>query len=289
MADTLSKYHPVVSFIFIAGAILLGALIQHPAFVIAGALFSAAHHLMIFGVKSLKKLPLMILAPIAIALINPFFNRDGEHILFRIFGKPYTLEALTYGLCLAGILFTVLAWFDCSRVLLTNDKLIALLGNLIPSLSLLLVMVLGLIPRLINKTKQISHARRSIGKGHTDSKKERLKDGVTLVSALTSWALECSIVTADSMRARGYGSAKRNSFSIYTMSGQDYLVLCAMGISAAFTFIAIMLDQASAAFTPTMSFSPLSWGFAVYCIYLCIPLALYFKEAFLWHFYRSKA
>ena len=85
MADTLSKYHPVVSFIFIAGAILLGALIQHPAFVIAGALFSAAHHLMIFGVKSLKKLPLMMLAPIALALINPFFNRDGEHILFRIF------------------------------------------------------------------------------------------------------------------------------------------------------------------------------------------------------------
>ncbi len=268
---------------------MLGALIQHPAFVIAGALFSAAHHLMIFGVKSLKKLPLMILAPIAIALINPFFNRDGEHILFRIFGKPYTLEAFIYGLCLAGVLFTVLAWFDCSRVLLTNDKLIALLGNLIPSLSLLLVMVLGLIPRLINKTKQISYARRSIGKSHTGSQKDRLKDGVTIVSALTSWALECSIVTADSMRARGYGSAKRNNFSIYKMSTQDYIVLCVMGISAAFTFIAIMLDQTSAAFTPTMSFSPLSWGFGIYCVYLCIPPALHFKEVFLWLFYRSKA
>ena len=35
---------------------------------------------------------------------------------------------------------------------------------------------------------------------------------MSILGALTSWALEGSVVTADSMRSRGYGTSKRTSF-----------------------------------------------------------------------------
>lgn len=49
--------------------------------------------------------------------------------------------------------------------MLTSDKFTALFGNVIPALSLLLVMVLQMIPALTRKAQQILLARRAIGKG----------------------------------------------------------------------------------------------------------------------------
>ena len=35
--------------------------------------------------------------------INPLFNTYGAHILFSVFGRPYTLEALLYGAAIASV------------------------------------------------------------------------------------------------------------------------------------------------------------------------------------------
>ena len=97
--------------------------------------------------------------------INPLFNTYGAHILFSVFGRPYTLEALLYGAAIASVFVVMMLWFGCYNAVMTSDKFTSLFGNLIPALSLLLVMVLRLIPNFIRKTKQIIGARKSIGKG----------------------------------------------------------------------------------------------------------------------------
>ena len=227
----------------------------------------------------------MIPVFLLIALVNPLFNILGQTELFSLFGRPYTLEALYYGAVVGGIFLVMMLWFGCYNVVLTSDKFTSLFGNLIPALSLLLVMVLRLIPGLMRKAVQISGARRSIGKGIGSSRKEQVAGGLTVLSALTDWALEGSVVTADSMRARGYGAAKRTNFRIYRMTASDWVLLGLIAVLAAAT---IFGGDKTAEFIPALQIAPLTWGFGAYCAYLLVPTALHVKEAITWHILRSR-
>ena len=109
-----------------------------------------------------------------------------------------------------------------------------------------------------------------------------------MLGAMTTWALEGSIVTGDSMRARGYGAAKRSSFQLYRMTGTDWTLLTMMAVLLALTVVSACLGQTAAVFVPTMELSPVSWGLPVYTCYLLIPTALHIKESVQWHISRSK-
>ena len=56
MQDAFSKRHPMVNFIFFVGAIGFGVLIQHPAYLTAGFLWSTSYYLLLKGRKGLKML-----------------------------------------------------------------------------------------------------------------------------------------------------------------------------------------------------------------------------------------
>jgi energy-coupling factor transport system permease protein len=184
----------------------------------------------------------------------------------------------------------ILLWFGCYNKVLTSDKFTCLFGSLIPSISLLLVMVFRMVPNFIRKTQQIIGARKSIGKGigETATTKEKLQDGGTVLGALTGWALEGSVVTGDSMRARGYGTAKRSSFMIYRITWADWILLAVMLTLLEVTIVAACSGQFAAEFVPAIELAPISWGLAAYTCYLLIPSALHIKEAIQWHISRSR-
>ena len=290
-SDAFSKRHPAVNFAFFLGAICAAVIIQHPAYLAVGIVSGSCYYLLLHRRKGLRNILSMLPLFLVLTLINPLFNRYGERVLFWYFGRPYTWEALLYGMAISGIFLEMLLWFGCYNAVLTSDKFTALFGNLIPSLSLLLVMVLRLIPNFLRKAAQIAGARKSIGKGAAegDTTREKLEDGMSILGALTSWALEGSVVTADSMRSRGYGTAKRTSFMIYRMTGLDFGLLAAM---AALFGIAVFIGDKSAAFTPILSIAPIGgWnllGLLAYGMFLLLPTALHIKEAIQWHISRSK-
>ena len=288
--DAFSKCHPAVNFLFFVGAIGASVVIQHPAYLLAGIMTGAAYYLLLNGKKGWKMILGMVPLFGFLTAINPLFNTYGETPLFYLFGRPYTLEALAYGAAIAAIFVVMMLWFGCYNKVLTSDKFTSLFGNLIPSISLLLVMVFRMVPNLMRKASQISGARKSIGKGAGEAAttKEKLNDGMTVLGALTSWALEGSVVTGDSMRARGYGAAKRSSFMIYRMTVTDRLLLAGMLVLIALVITAACLGQVAATFTPGFQFAPVSWGIIPYTAYLLIPTALHTKEAFSWHISRSK-
>ena len=288
--DAFSKRHPAVNFVFFLGVIVASALIQHPAYVLAGFVMGAIYYLMLNGSKGLKFLLLLLPLFVFVAAINPLFNTDGQRILRYVFGRPYTLEALIYGAALSGMIVVMILWFGCYNKVLTGDKFTSLFGNLIPAISLLLVMVFRMVPNFIRKARQLAGARKSIGKGAGENAtaKEKVTDGLTLLGALTAWALEGSVVTGDSMRARGYGTAKRSSFMIYRMTLSDWLLMVAMALLLGLTMVAAGLGQMTAAFTPTMEIAPVSWGLFPYTLFLMIPILYYWKEAAQWYISRSK-
>lgn len=288
--DAFSRFHPAVNFLFFVGAIGFGVVFQHPAYMAASIVCGAAYYLLLKGSKGWKlilgTLPMFVL----ITVINPIVNHRGRTVLFYFFGNPYTLEAVCYGMVLGAMFMIMMLWFGCYNVVLTSDKFVCLFGSLIPALSLLLVMVLRLIPSFMRKTKQIIGARNSIGMGGNEgsSLKEKVGAGMTVLSALTDWALEGSIVTADSMRARGYGTAKRTSFRIYNMTAWDWGLLA---LEAAFAGVVLWTGStggAEASFTYQITVSPITPGYVGYWAFLLIPVVIEIKEAVQWRIIRSK-
>jgi energy-coupling factor transport system permease protein len=290
MKDAFSKCHPAVNFLFFAGAIGTSVLIQHPMYLLVGILTGATYYLLLNGRKGWKMLLGMAMLFLFLMAINPLFNTFGETPLCYLFGRPYTLEALRYGAVLGGVFVTMLIWFGCYNKVLTSDKFTSLFGNLIPAISLLLVMVFRMVPNLMRKAAQFAGARKSIGKGAGENAatKEKLSDGMTVLGALTSWALEGSVVTGDSMRSRGYGTAKRSSFMIYRLGITDWTLLIVIPSLLALVIAAACLGQMAATYMPEFYISPPSWGIVPYGIYLLIPIALHTKEAIQWHISRSK-
>lgn len=285
--DAFSRCHPAVNFLFFVAALGCGMVIQHPAYILAGVVSGGLYFCLLYGRRGFSRIGMLLPLPILTAVLNPLINHRGKAVLFLVMGKPYTLEALCYGLTLGGIFLVMMLWFGCYSAVLTSDKFTSLFGSVIPSLSLLLVMVLRLIPAFTRKTKQVLDARRAIGMGaeQTGSIPEKLRSGMTVLSALTSWALEGSIITADSMRSRGYGCGKRTSFRLYRMTGRDWVLLTLIG---ALSCIVLLAGGTDASYTPVMKVAPLGWGFPAYCALLLIPTIFEGKEAAAWRISISK-
>ena len=282
--DAFSGYHPAVVFLFFLAVLGFGVVILHPAFLLAGLVGAFSYYLFLRGRKGLKQILLMMPLFLAVILLNPLVNRGGATVLFLLFGKPYTLEALIYGAVLSGMFLTMILWFSCYSAVMTGDKFTSLFGNLLPSLSLLLVMIFRMVPSLIRKGKQITGARQSIGK-EMNGKTEAMR----VLGCLTTWALEGSIVTADSMRSRGYGSAKRTSFMIYRMSLRDWGLLAAILVLTAALIAVVSAGHATATFTPDWYLAPISpIGLLLYGFLALIPTLLHLQEALSWHISRSK-
>lgn len=287
--DAFSRFHPAVNFVFFVGAIGFGVVLQHPMYLLAGFVCALVYYLMLTGRRGWKLVLGMIPMFILVSALNPLLNTRGNTVLFTYFDRPYTLEALCYGMVLGAMFVLMMLWFGCYNVVLTSDKFVCLFGSMIPSLSLLLVMVLRLIPSFMRKTRQILAARDSIGLGGNENGafREKAKSGMTVLSALTDWALEGSIITADSMRSRGYGTAKRTSYQIYRMTARDWLVLALEAVFASIILLTAANGHATAEFSPEILVPELSRGYIAYWAFLMIPIVTEWKEAIQWRILRS--
>ena len=291
--DAFSKFHPAVNFAFFVIAIVFGVVFQHPAYLAAALVGAGTYYLLLNGRKGARMLLVMLPLFLFITLINPVFNTYGERVLFKLFGRPYTFEALCYGASAACMLVVMLLWFGCYNAVMTSDKFWGLFGGVAPSISLLLVMVLRMVPNLFRKARQLAGARRSIGKGSAEGagKKAKLQDGMLVLGALTSWAFEGGVVTSDSMRARGFGGGRRSSFNIYRFSLADTVCLALMIALAAVVVISAVGGSAHAEYTPVFEIAPLSGkyitGFLAYCVFVFMPAVLRIREDIKWHSLRS--
>lgn len=175
-------------------------------------------------------LPMMLMA----AVINPAFNHEGMTILTYLpTGNPLTLESILYGLASAVMLASVITWFSCYNAVMTSDKFVYLFGRIIPALSLVLSMTLRFVPKFKVQLHVVSEAQRCVGRDtSTGTMLQRVKNAITILSIMVTWALENAIETADSMKSRGYGLPGRTAFSIYRFDDRDkaaFVWLCFCG------------------------------------------------------------
>lgn len=293
--NEFKNYHPIVNFLYFTAVISCAMLLMNPICLLTALACSFIYSIILNGKKAVKfNFLFLIPALAAAALINPAFNHEGVTILAYLpSGNPLTLESIVYGIAAAVMLVTVVCWFSCYNKVMTSDKFIYLFGRIIPSLSLILSMTLRLVPRFKAQLRVISQAQRCIGRDVSQgSVVKRIKNGISIISIMITWALENSIETADSMKSRGYGLPGRSAFSIFTFEKRDKIAL--IYIMALCLYIAAGGAAGGLYFRyfPSMKMTELSKFtvsiFAAYFMLCIMPAAIELWEVRRWKAIESK-
>lgn len=293
-AEVLERFHPVLLGIFFGIAIIMGMVFRSPWFVGMNLAAAIWLYVLVKGVKAWRVLAVLALMFVVVSLINPLLNPSGDTALFTYGeGRPYTLEALMLGMATAAMLCAMLLWFFSFNAIMTSDKLTYLCGGFAPAFTLVVTMILRLVPSYEHKIRTFTTARASLGKGvGYGSGRERVTNALAVLALLTTWAFENGIETADSMRARGYGSEKRSAYAHYRFRFQDALGLGLLGGLSAVVICGALQGALFAEYTPTLMMAPadgMFWvSFGAYSMLLCLPAILSLGTSLRWLYLRSK-
>lgn len=295
MKDSFATYHPIVNFVYFVVILLFSMFFMHPIFQVIALISAIVYSIMLKG-KSAIKFNMLYMLPLLLfmAVMNPAFNHAGVTILFYLDnGNPITLESILFGMAAACMFVTVIVWFSCYNVVMTSDKFIYIFGKMLPALSLIFSMVLRFVPRYMTQIKVISNAQKCIGRDVTQGNiLTRARNGITILSIMTTWALENAIETADSMKSRGYGLPHRTSFSIFRFDRRDQLAMTSMLGLTVVILIGAVMGENTIRFFPSVKAQAISpFSGVVYIAYwvLCmIPVIINVLEGMKWKSIQSK-
>ena len=290
--DAFSGFHPVVNFLFFVAALGLTMFIQQPVYLLISMISGCAYLLYLQGKKGfLRQVGYLVPIFVMMAIMNPMFNHEGVTVLWYLPNdNPITLEAICFGLASAVMMGASIVWFNCCNTVFTSDKIIYLFGRVIPALSLMISMTLRFVPRFKNFLQSVLRTQRAMHK--PENTKEKLGQALAAFSATVSWAMEQSIVSADSMKSRGYGLFGRTAFSIYIFEKRDGITLFVLFLLCAGAAVPHIVSLMGWTYYPSMTGELI--GTVQIFAYLCyggmcnLPLIIDMTEDRKWNALRSK-
>ena len=294
MKDAFSGYHPAVNFCYFVLVIGFSMFLMHPVCLILSLICALTYALLLNGRRAMRLtlcglLPLLVLTTI----LNPLFSHEGATILTYLpDGNPLTAESVWYGLAAACMMVSVILWFSCYHKVMTSDKFLYLFGRVIPVLSLIFSMTLRFVPRFTEQFRVVASAQRCIGRDLlSGSLARRLRNGISVLSVMLTWALESAVITADSMKSRGYGLKGRTAFSRYRLEWRDVRILLFLLLTAGYLVVCIAMDVLSWQYYPLFHGSLIGvWQASAYLAYtaLCLmPAIMRWREDRKWHVLKS--
>lgn len=293
--DAFAACHPAVNFLYFILVIGCSMFVMHPVFLFLSCLGGMAYYIYLKRWKAFKTaLWLMLPVFLITAIVNPLFTHEGVTLLMYLpSGNPLTLESILYGLGAGAMLVCVINWFSCYQEVMTSDKFIYLFGRIIPAMSLVLSMVLRFVPKFKTQIEKVSNAQKCIGRDVTNGNVlERSHHGMKILSIMTTWALENSVETADSMKSRGYGLRGRVNFSIYRFDSRDKIMCAILVVMGLAVFCGIVTKTVRFLYYPMVVINDINLGSVlVYVCYgaLCLlPLMMNVIEDIKWHYLKSK-
>lgn len=287
--------HPLVCFVYYAGVIVLGLLLTHPIYQLASlALLTVLLLQQRQGRRLARALPYYLLLGGLFAVVNPLLSHRGRHILFYLQDQPITLEAVLYGVISMLTILVVLLLFVSYRVVMTTDKFMYLFSAILPQTALHVWMTLRFIPLFVRRFGQIELIQRARG---IDMRKggpvRRLRNGGLLLRVLLTWCLEDAMSTGDSMKARGYGTARRTAYYPYRMQRRDRLALALLGALLLLAVAGWRVGWGVLTLYPRMEPfgpAPLEWAhFAVCALFVAMPILVEAREGYRWRSSRPSA
>ncbi|MBR1970716.1 MAG: energy-coupling factor transporter transmembrane protein EcfT [Clostridia bacterium] len=293
--NEFKTYHPIVNFVYFVLVIGFSCFFMHPVCLAISLVCAFTYSVMIKGRRAIKtNLIYMVPMLLLMAIINPLFNHEGVTVITHFpGGNPLTLEAIIYGLCAAAMIVSVILHFSSYNKIMTSDKFIYLFGKIIPALSLIISMTLRFVPRFASQLKVVVNSQKCMGRDMSSGNIiKRAKNGLSILSVMTTWALENSVETADSMKARGYGMPGRTAYSIYKFDKRDKKALACILILGIYTLAGKILGMVDFSYFPSLkdeNMSALSLSvFAAYLLLCLFPVIIELWEVRRWKALRSK-
>lgn len=273
--------------------------VMHPIFLGLSLAGGFLYNLYLNSDKALKTgirfyLPVFLLC----AFLNPVFNHKGVTIITYLpSGNPLTLESFVYGIATGAMLVTILNWFACYQSVMTSDKFIYLFGKIIPAMSLVLSMAFRFVPKFQDQLKKVSDSQKVMESGPKESLEKqgfikKSKKGMYILSILITWSLENSVITADSMRSRGYGLRGRNNFTIFRFDTRDKILTLLLGVVSIIVLAGIFTKKVNFLYYPLIhvnEVTPVTIIIYISYAFLCLmPWLINKTEDIRWHYLRSK-
>lgn len=293
--DSFYNYHPLVNFIYFSLVMVFTMFFLHPIYQGISFLASLVYLLMNSEFKEVKNtLVFALLVLVFSTIFNPLFSHEGITILgYMKSGNPITLESIIFGISTGFMFASILMWFASYNRIMTSDKFIYLFGRILPSFSLILSMVLRFVPLYKEKIREISNSQKLIARDMSQGNLIRkIKNGLTILSIMVTWALENAIETSDSMQSRGYGLKGRTSFSIYKFSLRDKLAIAYLACLGLVIILGSIYGLNTMKFYPRIVMAKFNIRTSlVYLAYLglsILPIIINIQEEVKWKSIESK-
>lgn len=291
--NAFSKIHPLVLMFYFVAVMSVGMFITNPIIEIISLAGSILFASLLTGKKEKKNdflfyLPLMFL----IAITNPLFSHNGITPLFFMNGNPVTFEAIIYGAYIAVMIVSVMLWCKAYSFVMTSDKFVYLFGRILPQLSLVLSMALRYVPMLKRQAQKISRTQKAMGLYTSESRFDRIRSGVRVISVLIGWSLENAVETGKAMKSRGYGLKGHTNYSNFRFGKSDLILLLLCIVLWGITLAGMANGNLDFYYYPEITEIP-SGAYSVICYaaYSCLsllPFILEAEEMIRWKYYRSK-
>lgn len=285
------RLHPVAFAAQVLSSVAVAVCTLNPAILLLS--LSAAFTTLFLRERPPKRGELLL--PLAILLIfppvNALLSHNGLTVLFVVNDTLITLEALLYGAVMGLSVAASLLWFLYFSAVMTSDKLLCLLGKLSPRAALVLSMSIRYVRLFSRQARRIEESQTALGLYREENLPDCLRGKLRVFSVLVTWALENGIVTADSMAARGYGSGKRTSFSVFRFGRRDLCYLVLSLLLAAVSLLSLLLSPAYS-FYPTLSSLPVTplavAGYTAYALLAFLPAIIETEDALKWKFLQRR-
>lgn len=266
---SLERMHPICCFAFLLAVFGITIFTRSPILLIE-ALAGAALLLILSG-----KVRMAVLSALAIpisAAVNPVFSHRGETVLFFAGDLAVTLESVLYGAAFGVMLAAVIGWSTAAAKYMTGDKYIWLFGRVVPLCGLVLSCSFRLVPLFARRSKAFAAVQ-----------SEGFKSSVAAFSAAVGYSAEQAMISADSMRARGYGTARRTSYSRYRINGEAVTQFVTIVLTGAASVVCMAAGGGAFEFYPVVSgLSTTAADIVLYCAFgvLCmLPSAQMIAES----------
>ena len=242
----------------------------------------------------INNLKFSVVSSAMIIIINPLISHKGITIIAYLpDGNALTLESIIFGIVSAALLSCIITWFYSVNRVFTSDKIICLMGNIMPKTALLISMVLNFTDKFKMQFRSVKAVQANLGCSTKNGAPiTRLKNNIKIFSILIQWMMESSIDTADSMKSRGYGLKKRTNYSVFRFFPRDIAITVFILICDSLIITSILSGKLYCKYYPSFSFGKQDavtyTVFLTFSVLCMMPLLTDLREDKKWKYLRSK-
>lgn len=133
MNDEFSRFHPLVNIVFYICVLGITMFQMQIGLIIISFIVALIYYIFLKKEWNLKFFCGVIVVFLTSAVINPLFLiEEALFCSIYLLGNPVTLESIVYGFATAGIICAMIMWFGSFNIIITTDKILAVLGKTMP-------------------------------------------------------------------------------------------------------------------------------------------------------------